>query len=110
MIAAEDAGRYRDALGVMPPGGLPDSFLTGSDPATALKQLVQRFAKGRGPFTTAEASERFGRAYLDKESDPILEMDVDLDDGGLSPDLFVDNLEFWTSVMPKFEKHIGYSK
>jgi hypothetical protein len=37
-------------------------------------------------------------------------MDVDLDDGGLSPDLFVDNLEFWTSVLPKFEKHIGYSK
>jgi ATP-dependent helicase Lhr and Lhr-like helicase len=61
LIAAEDAGRYRDALGVMPPGGLPDSFLTGLDPATALKQLVHRFAKGRGPFTTAEANERFGR-------------------------------------------------
>jgi hypothetical protein len=56
------------------------------------------------------SSERFGRAYLDKESDPILEMDVDLDDGGLSPDLFVDNLEFWTSVLPKFEKQIGYTK
>src|SRR4029079_4624224 len=61
LIAAEDAGRYRDALGVMPPGGLPESFLTGLDPATALKQLVHRFAKGRGPFTTAEANERFGR-------------------------------------------------
>jgi ATP-dependent Lhr-like helicase len=61
LIAAEDAGRYRDALGVMPPGGLPDSFLTGSDPAAALTQLVHRFAKGRGPFTTAEANERFGR-------------------------------------------------
>jgi ATP-dependent Lhr-like helicase len=61
LIAAEDAGRYRDALGVMPPGGLPDSFLTGSDPATALKQLVLRFAKGRGPFTTADADDRFGR-------------------------------------------------
>jgi len=55
-------------------------------------------------------TQRFGRAFLDKEQDPILEMDVDLDDGGLSHDLFVDNLEFWTSVMPKFEKHIGYSK
>src|SRR5690349_3343565 len=32
---------------------------------------------------------RFGRAYLDKEDDPILEMDVDLDDGGLSPALFI---------------------
>ena len=55
-------------------------------------------------------SERFGRAYLDKESDPILEMDVDLDDGGLSPALFIDNIEFWTSVLGKFEKHIGYRK
>ena len=29
LIAAEDAGRYRDALGAMPPGGLPDVFLEG---------------------------------------------------------------------------------
>ena len=55
-------------------------------------------------------SQRFGRGYLDKTNDPILEMDVDLDDGGLSPALFIDNVEFWTSVLPKFEKHIGYRK
>ncbi|MDQ1686967.1 MAG: hypothetical protein QOC82_3704 [Frankiaceae bacterium] len=55
-------------------------------------------------------SERFGRAYLDKENDPILEMDIDLDDGGLSPLLFVDNIEFWTTILGKFEKHIGYRK
>ena len=61
LIAAEDAGRYRDALGVMPPGGLPDAFLTESDPATSLEQLVLRFAKGRGPFTTGQANEHFGR-------------------------------------------------
>jgi hypothetical protein len=52
--------------------------------------------------------QRFGRAYLDNEMDPILEMDVDLDDGGLSAPLFIDNLEFWTSVLGKFERHIGY--
>ena len=51
---------------------------------------------------------RFGRAYLDRENDPILEMDVDLDDGGLSQALFIDNLQFWTSVLSEFEKHIGY--
>ena len=28
---------------------------------TSLRQLVLRFARGRGPFTTAEANERFGR-------------------------------------------------
>ena len=54
--------------------------------------------------------QRFGRAYLDKENDPILEMDVDLDDGGLSPLLFIDNVEFWTSVLGKFEQRIGYRK
>ena len=55
-------------------------------------------------------SQRFGRAYLDKENDPILEMDVDLDDGGLSTALFIDNLEFWTSVLGNFERHIGYRR
>jgi ATP-dependent helicase Lhr and Lhr-like helicase len=59
LIAAEDAGRYRDALGVMPPGGLPDAFLEPGD--EPLRSLVLRFAKGRGPFTTAEANTHFGR-------------------------------------------------
>jgi len=53
-------------------------------------------------------SQRFGRAYLDKEGDPIVEMDIDLDDGGLSRALFIDNMEFWTSLLAKFERHIGY--
>jgi ATP-dependent Lhr-like helicase len=60
LIAAEDAGRYRDALGAMPPGGLPEAFLEGSDPETTLRQLLHRYARGRGPFTTAEAAGRFG--------------------------------------------------
>ena len=58
LVAAEDAGRYRDALGVMPPGGLPEAFLEGGP--DSLRQLLLRFAKSRGPFTTAEAAERFG--------------------------------------------------
>ena len=63
LIAAEDAGRYRDGLGVMPPAGLPDVFLEGG--AESLRQLVLRFAKGRGPFTTAELDQRFGRELGD---------------------------------------------
>lgn len=51
---------------------------------------------------------RFGNAYLDEENDPIIEMDIDLDDGGMSRDLFVDNFEFWTTVMSEFEKYIGW--
>jgi ATP-dependent Lhr-like helicase len=58
LIAAEDAGRYRDAFGVMPPGGLPDVYLEGG--ADSRRQIVLRFAKGRGPFTTADASSRYG--------------------------------------------------
>jgi ATP-dependent Lhr-like helicase len=63
LIAAEDAGRYRDALGAMPPSGLPDAFLEGGP--QSLRQLVLRYAKGRGPFTSAQANERFGRDVVD---------------------------------------------
>jgi len=63
LFAAEDAGRYRDALGVMPPGGLPDVFLeSGEEPLTS---LVLRYARGRGPFTTADANEDFARDVED---------------------------------------------
>jgi ATP-dependent helicase Lhr and Lhr-like helicase len=37
---------------------LPEAFLEGG--VDSLRQLVLRFAKGRGPFTTAEADARFG--------------------------------------------------
>ena len=59
LIAAEDAGRYRDALGAMPPGGLPEAFLEADE--EPLHSLLRRFARSRGPFTTGEANERFGR-------------------------------------------------
>ncbi|MEX2211209.1 MAG: DEAD/DEAH box helicase [Gaiellaceae bacterium] len=59
IAAAEDAGRYRDALGAMPPGGLPETFLESSE--QPLESLVLRFARTRGPFTTAQANEHFGR-------------------------------------------------
>src|SRR5262249_14716848 len=42
LIAAEDAGLFRDALGVMPPGGLPEAFL---EPVPdGLSALLLRFA------------------------------------------------------------------
>ncbi len=41
-IDAADAGIYRDALGVAPPGGLPAAFL--EDVPDALLRLVRRFA------------------------------------------------------------------
>jgi ATP-dependent Lhr-like helicase len=57
-IAAEDAGLYRDALGVPPPGGLPDSFLEA--PAEPMPALVRRYARTHGPFPTAQLARRYG--------------------------------------------------
>ena len=57
-IDAADAGLYRDALGVAPPGGLPAAFL--EDVPDALLRLVRRFAATHGPFTTADFSARYG--------------------------------------------------
>ena len=57
-IAAEDAGLYRDALGCVPPGGLPDGFLDPVD--KPLTRLVRRFARTHGPFTTGELQARYG--------------------------------------------------
>jgi ATP-dependent Lhr-like helicase len=58
LIAAEDAGLYRDALGVVIPQGVPDAFL---EPVPdALARLVMRHARGHGPFTAAELEERLG--------------------------------------------------
>jgi ATP-dependent Lhr-like helicase len=58
LIAVEDAGRYRDAVGAMPPAGLPDAYLDGGD--DPLGWILRRFARGRGPFTTEEAARRYG--------------------------------------------------
>ncbi len=57
-IAAADAGLYRDALGVAPPGGLPASFL--EDVAEPMTQLIRRYAATHGPFTTDELRARYG--------------------------------------------------
>jgi ATP-dependent Lhr-like helicase len=84
LIAAEDAGRYRDAVGAMPPSGLPEAFLEpGEEP---LAGLLVRFARGRGPFTTAEAAARFGLDAVRLETElGRLERDGRLVRGELRP-------------------------
>jgi ATP-dependent Lhr-like helicase len=57
LIAVEDAARYRDALGVPLPPGLPSAFL--QEVPHALTDLIRRFARTHGPFTTHEAATRF---------------------------------------------------
>jgi len=57
LIAAEDAGRYRDALGVKPPKGLAEAFLAAVPEAAT--DLVRRYARTHGPFTAVECAVRF---------------------------------------------------
>jgi ATP-dependent helicase Lhr and Lhr-like helicase len=57
-VAADEAGLYRDALGAMPPGGLPEAFL--ADVPDALRALVARYARTHGPFTGEEVRARYG--------------------------------------------------
>ena len=45
---------------------------------------------------------RWGRIYLDAKGDPTIEMDVDLEDGGMPRILFMDNVEYWATVMNAF--------
>jgi ATP-dependent Lhr-like helicase len=59
-IAVEDAARYRDALGISLPPNLPVAFLT--ETPDAVVDLVRRYARTHGPFTTQEAAGRFALA------------------------------------------------
>jgi ATP-dependent helicase Lhr and Lhr-like helicase len=54
----EDAGRLRDALGTPVPIGVPVAFL---DPVPdPVADLVARYARTHGPFTTTDVAARFG--------------------------------------------------
>lgn len=56
--AVEDIGRLRDGVGVAVPVGVPMAFL---EPVVdPLGELLSRYARTRGPFTTADAATRFG--------------------------------------------------
>ncbi|MEV0986290.1 ATP-dependent helicase [Streptomyces sp. NPDC049949] len=56
--AIEDAGRLRDALGTALPVGVPEAFTEPvKDP---LGDLLARYARTHGPFTTTAAATRFG--------------------------------------------------
>ena len=68
LIAAEDAGLYRDALGIKISDGLPAAFLERS--ASPLEQLLTRYARTHGPFETAKVATRFG--IVPGQLDPVL--------------------------------------
>ncbi|MGA3293517.1 MAG: crosslink repair DNA glycosylase YcaQ family protein [Candidatus Acidiferrales bacterium] len=57
-IPVEYAARYRDALGAPLPPGLPEVFLAPSN--VPLRDIVRRYARTHGPFTTADVAARYG--------------------------------------------------
>src|ERR1019366_3481543 len=57
LIAAEDAARYRDGLGIPLPAGLPAALL--EPVAHPVLELVRRYARTHGPFTLREPADRF---------------------------------------------------
>jgi ATP-dependent helicase Lhr and Lhr-like helicase len=57
-IAVEYASRYRDALGTPLPPGLAEVFLGKSE--GPLREILRRYARTHGPFTTADVAARYG--------------------------------------------------
>ncbi|HSP20644.1 MAG TPA: DEAD/DEAH box helicase, partial [Myxococcaceae bacterium] len=68
-VATEDAVRYRDALGLPLPQGLPEALLL--PVREPLADLISRYARTHAPFTTEEAAARLGLARSRVE--PVLE-------------------------------------
>ncbi len=71
LIAAEDAARYRDALGVPLPPGLAIALL--EPVAHPVLELVRRYARTHGPFTSREVADRFA-LDLNKVEDVIRQL------------------------------------
>lgn len=58
--------------------------------------------------TNAFASvHRWGKVYRNSDGHPVIKMDINLDDGGMSPELFRNNVELWTSVLSSFRRRVA---
>jgi ATP-dependent Lhr-like helicase len=57
-VAAEDAAKVSDALGLTLPAGLPAALL--EPPKHGMRDLVARYARTHGPFTAGDLAARFG--------------------------------------------------
>ncbi|HET7292844.1 MAG TPA: DEAD/DEAH box helicase [Vicinamibacteria bacterium] len=58
LVALEDIGKLRDALGIAPPLGVPQAFLEPVE--DALGAVMARYARTHGPFAALEAARRYG--------------------------------------------------
>jgi ATP-dependent Lhr-like helicase len=84
VIAVEDAARMRDALGVPLPPGLPAALLDAAP--DALLDIVRRYARTHGPFTTPDVAQRY--ALGNPAVEPVLQRLVGMGrvvEGGFRP-------------------------
>lgn len=51
-------------------------------------------------------NKRFARAYRDDEGDAVLEMDVDLDFGGIPRANLIETLNTWAALMDAYRSHL----
>ncbi len=56
-IPAEDSGRFRDAIGVAIPQGVPEAFLKPT--VDALEGILSRYARTHGPFVAGSPAKRW---------------------------------------------------
>ncbi|HUB30886.1 MAG TPA: DEAD/DEAH box helicase [Terracidiphilus sp.] len=84
LVAAEDAARYRDALGIPLPPGLPTALL--EPVAQPVLELVRRYARTHGPFTVRDIADRFAldSGVVEKELH-LLAHDGRVLEGGFRP-------------------------
>ncbi|HTW44763.1 MAG TPA: DEAD/DEAH box helicase [Acidobacteriaceae bacterium] len=84
LIAAEDAARYRDALGAKLPKSVPAALLEPVSEPTI--ELLRRYARTHGPFTAHEAAMRFGLPLKKVEAAlKTLALDGRVLEGGFRP-------------------------
>jgi ATP-dependent Lhr-like helicase len=85
LIAVEDAARYRDALHIELPPGIPAPLLERI--AQPLLELLRRYARTHGPFAADEAAHRFGLdARRVEPSLRTLVLDGRIIEGGFRPE------------------------
>ena len=68
------------------------SFFTGFTDVSSTVERVNEWNRNN----------RFARAYIDAEGDPVLRMDVDLDHQGIAGANFGEYLDIWASLAPKY--------
>lgn len=87
-------------------------FFYGCDSGTNCKQILFQagwdLPNGVRPaiINNWNRGNLFGRAFLDDEGDPFVEMPINLD-GGMSAELMDDNFDWWRFVLEEFKDHIG---